>query len=59
MLMNLPVDYVNLCTKYVDKMSVVSKPDYFPIPSRLMNPLEKKVRFVASPQECVGGVTKQ
>ena len=59
MLMNLLVEYLYLFTKDVYNNTVVSKPDYFPIPSRLMNPLEKKVRFVASPQECVGGVTKQ
>ena len=57
--MNLPVDYVNLCTKYVDKMSVVSKPDYFPIPSLLINPLKKIFCFMDSPQGCVGGVHKQ
>ena len=59
MLINFPVDYVDSCTKDVDRISVVSNTDYFPTPSRLMKPLENKFCFVASPQECVGGVPKQ
>ena len=56
--MNRPVEYVDLCTKYVDKIAGVSNPDYFPIYSRLMKPLEKKLCFMDSPQECVDGVPK-
>ena len=59
MLMNCPMDYVNLCTEDVENISGVSNPDYFLIPSRSMKPLEKKCCFMASPQECVEGVPKQ
>ena len=59
MLMNFPVDYVDSCTKYMDKIAVVSNPDYCPTPSRLMKPSEKKIYFMASPQKCGGGVPGQ
>ena len=47
--MNFPVEYVDTCAKDVDNVEGVSKTDYFPIPSRYIKPLEKKVCFVASP----------
>ena len=59
MLMNFPVDYVDSCTKDMDKIAVVSNPDYCPTPSRLMKPSEKKIYFMASPQKCGGGVPGQ
>ena len=59
MLINYPVEYVDSCTKDVDKVVGVSNQDYFPITSRLMNPLEiNKLCFMASPQEFFGRVTK-
>ena len=57
--MNRPLDYVALCTKDVNKILGVYKPDYFPITSCSMKTLETKVCFVASPQECVRVVPKQ
>ena len=58
-LMKYPVEYTFLCTEDVDNIAGVSKPEYFPITSRLMKPLEKKLGFMASPQEYVGKVPKQ
>ena len=56
--MNFPVDFVDSCTEEVDKISGVSKTDYFPITSRSMKPYEKK-KIMSSPKECVGVVPKQ
>ena len=58
MLVNFPVEYVDSCTKDVDKIAGFSKSDLFPITSCSTNPLENKVCSMDSPQECVGGVSK-
>ena len=57
--MNFPMEYVDSCTKDVDKIAGFSKSDLFPIPSCSTDPLENKVCFMASPQKSVGGVPKQ
>ena len=59
MLMNCLVDYIDSCTKDMDKIEGVFKIDYFSIPSHSTKPLEKKLFFFASPQECVEVVSKQ
>ena len=38
---NFPVEYVDSCAEDMDNIVGVYKPDYSPIPSRSMNPLEK------------------
>ena len=59
MIMDFPVEYVESCTKDMENIAGVYKPNYFPIPLCLMKPLEKKSYFMASSQEFFRGVNKQ